>query len=72
MVPFMESLHHHSTIITESFVKGWNKGVLTAFGVEFQVNETLVANVTGLDMKGMKCYRDRKLGEEDIAAFYDK
>lgn len=46
MVPFLERLHGHSVIVTERFVKGWNKGVLTAFSAEFHVDENLVTTVT--------------------------
>lgn len=72
MVPFLERLHGHSSIVMERFVKGLNKGVLTAFGAEFQVDETLVVIVIGLNMKCRKLYRDGKSGEDVIASFYDK
>lgn len=72
MVPFLERLHGPSPLLTEMFVNDWNKGVLMAYGAEFQVDETLVATVMGLAMNDKKIYRDRKTGEEDMVNFFDK
>lgn len=35
IVPFMERLHGPSPLLMETFVNGWKKGVLRAYGVDY-------------------------------------
>ncbi|XP_059070985.1 protein HOTHEAD-like [Cryptomeria japonica] len=72
LVSYLERLHGNDPKVTEDFVNGLEKGILTTFGVEFRIDETFVMEISSLQMEGNNFYRERKVVKEAIAAFVDK
>lgn len=40
--------------MTEEFVNGWHDDTLTTFGAELRIDESFIAEMTGLQMDGKK------------------
>lgn len=51
------------------FEKNWDNGVLTLFSRKVELNEDLIADVTGMSTDGKKIFRDRVFSDEAIVKF---
>lgn len=69
LIPFLEKLYGSNQEATNLFVKNWNNGNLTLFGRNVELNENVIADVTGLSTKGNKFFRDRNFSDEAVIRF---
>lgn len=61
---YMEKLHRSRNSVSYGFAKSWSNNRATLFGEIWQIDENLIAEVTGLKTEGTKFYRDRKYAAE--------
>lgn len=72
LVPYLKNLHGHDLKMTKEFVNGWYKGILSAYGAEFRINEPFIVDITGLQIEENENYRERKAMKEALSIFFNK
>lgn len=65
----MKKLHESKKFVSYGFARSWSNNRVTLFGEIWQIDENLVAEVTGLQTEGSKFYRDRKYAAEAFKNF---
>lgn len=66
MTGYMERFVGKNPIVTRIFKKNWKDGKITIGGRKVEIDEGVIAEVTGMPMGGKKFYIDRKLTQASI------
>lgn len=61
LTSFIERLHSAHANVTKKFAKDFKDGKIKIEGITIEIDEKLIAEITGLSMEGAKFYRDRKM-----------
>lgn len=72
LLPFLEKLHGSNQEATKHFEKKWKNGELTLFGRKVEINENLIAEVSGMSTDGHIFFRDRVFSDEVVIKFPKK
>lgn len=65
----MERLNGKDPTITSYFIKNWKNGKLLIGSHMMNVDEEVIAEATGMTIKGMKFYRDRGISDKVVDKF---